>query len=504
MESQEKTLETPQPERSENELGGVGPIAPVIDWTEEEEKRLVRKVDFLVMPALILGFAALQLDRGNIGFALTDFFFKDVGITQDQFNIGQQLLSAGIVLFELPSNLILYRLGPRIWVTGLIISWGLVSTFQAFQKGLASYLATRLLLGLTAGGYIPAGLYCINLWYKQSETSLRFSLFFMGNSFSQAASGLISFGVLHMRGVAGLAGWQWLFIFDGIFTILVGIAFAAIFPGAPSEGVSLLCIKYFTERERTILHQRILLDDPTKLKRRKNVSPREMLDAVANWRIYPHLVMALLGLAPGNALGSYSPTIVNNYGFGRLESNAFASIGRWVQLLLNPIWGYMADRTGRRGYVVLAGLTLWWTFTLTSRLLVFSNDRDAKFGVLSVALAVVAIWHPINGSWLSLNCRSAGERNVTMALYIMSSNLAGIIGGQIFREKDSPLYLAGWTVSVSLISVAVLCCLIAIAQYRILNMRIKRNSKLVDGAGPAYIMEAGEQRDIELVRLYQG
>lgn len=91
-----------------------------------------------------------------------------------------------------------------------------------------------------------------------------------------------------------------------------------------------------------------------------------------------------------------------------------------------------------------------------------------------------------------------------MALYIMSSNLAGIIGGQIFREKGSPLYLTGWTVSVILISVAVLCCLIAIAQDKILNMRIKRNSKLVDGAGLAYTLEAGEQRDIKLVRLYQG
>lgn len=296
----------------------------------------------LVMPLLVLGFASLQLNRGNIGSALTDFFFRDVGISQDRFNVGQQLLAAGYILSELPSNLILYRVGPRIWITVLIVSWALVSIFQAFQKGLAAYLVTRLLLGLTAGGFIPAGLYCMTTWYKQSETSLRFAVFFMGNSFSMAASGLVSYGILHMRGVAGLAGWKWLFIIDGLISILVGVAFAALFPGRPDENVSLFGLSFFTEHEKSILHHRVILDDPTKEQRRTSVTGREILNAVGNWRIYPHLIMALTGLAPANALGSYSPSIVHSFGYGRLESNALASVGPLVQLFLNPIWGYMA------------------------------------------------------------------------------------------------------------------------------------------------------------------
>jgi hypothetical protein len=93
------------------------------DWTPEEETALVRKIDSIVMPLLMLAFFALQLDRGNIGNALTDFFFRDVGITQNQFNVGQQLLSLGIVLLEVPSNYILYRIGPTKWISGQIIAW---------------------------------------------------------------------------------------------------------------------------------------------------------------------------------------------------------------------------------------------------------------------------------------------------------------------------------------------------------------------------------------------
>ncbi|KAL6241070.1 hypothetical protein RBB50_011973 [Rhinocladiella similis] len=93
------------------------------DWTEEEETRLRRRIDRLVMPLLMISFFALQLDRGNIGNALTDFFFRDVGITQNQFNVGQQLMSLGIVLLEIPSNYVLYRIGPSLWISGQIIAW---------------------------------------------------------------------------------------------------------------------------------------------------------------------------------------------------------------------------------------------------------------------------------------------------------------------------------------------------------------------------------------------
>ena len=145
-----------------------------VRWTEEEEKRLVRKIDCLVMPLLISAFFALQLDRGtssmfkildvlysvlintlgNIGNALTDNFMEDVGITQGQFNVGQQLLSLGIVLWEIPSNMVLYRIGPSLWLTGQIFAWGFVATFQSFQHGVGPYLATRFLLGTCESGFI--------------------------------------------------------------------------------------------------------------------------------------------------------------------------------------------------------------------------------------------------------------------------------------------------------------------------------------------------------------
>lgn len=148
------------------------------DWTAEEERIAKRKLDLAIMPLLTLGFFCLQLDRGNIANAITDTFMQDVGITQFQFNVGQQLLSLGIVLFEIPSNMILYKIGPGKWLTLQLFLFGLVSTFQAWQTKQASYLVTRFLLGVTEAGYIPGGLWTLSTWYTKKETAKRVLIFF--------------------------------------------------------------------------------------------------------------------------------------------------------------------------------------------------------------------------------------------------------------------------------------------------------------------------------------
>ncbi|KAK3300565.1 major facilitator superfamily domain-containing protein [Chaetomium fimeti] len=461
-------------EFSESQLSRSDDEGQEIAWTEAEEKALVRRIDLLVMPLLILGFFALQLDRGNIGNALTDYFLQDVGITQFQFNIGQQLLSAGIVLLEIPSNLILYRVGPAAWIGGQIVAWGLVAAFQAFQKGLGPYLATRLLLGLCEAGFIPAGLFTITRWYKRDETSTRFSAYFIGNMLAGACSGLIAYGILHMRGIGGLAGWQWLFLLEGLFTILIGVLFITLFPRSSGNPVSLLKFRYFSEREAQILQQRVLRDDPTKFQPRRSVSWAEARATFTNWRLLPHILVTLTCLAPATTMGSYAPSLVVSFGFDRLKSNAMVSIGAWCLIITNLLSGSIADKTGRRGPVVFLGIFILWGLTLGNRLLVDSTNGNLRFGVLTAGIAFQATFHAVHGSWLALNARTAGERSITMALFIMSANLSGIIGSQLFQATDAPLYKMGWTVILALISVAVVMSIAANVQYWVLNRVQKR------------------------------
>ncbi|KAJ4174975.1 hypothetical protein NW754_005394 [Fusarium falciforme] len=444
-------------------------IQTLCRWTEEEEKRLLRKVDLIILPLLILGFFALQLDRGNIGNALTDGFFKDVGITQNQFNVGQQLLSLGIILLEIPSNLILYRVGPTIWIGGQIVAWGLVATFQAFQKGLGPFMATRLLLGLCEAGFIPASLFTLTRWYKREETSKRYSWFFIGNLVAGAVTGLIAYGILHMRGVAGLAGWQWLFILEGIFTILVGIAFLVTFPTQVAKPVSLLGFRYFNEREAQILYERVLRDDPTKAQVKQSVTWEEMRNVLTDWKLLLSRRLHHLRSRTRFCLWFICTKLGCQLWIqaSRVQRHVFSWIMATVVYQLVLGLGEMRAR----GPMVVLGFVIGLAFNIGMYVLVDSTNSNLKFAIFTLSNAFSWPWHPVNGAWLSLNARTPGERSVTLAIHIMSANCAGIVGKQLFRSEDAPNYPIGFGVIMALTAVAVVLSCVANLQYYFCNGR---------------------------------
>jgi MFS family permease len=224
-----------------------------------------------------------ELDRGNISNAITDNMMEDIGITQNQFNVGQQMLSLGIVLFEIPSNMILYRVGPGKWLTLQLFLFGTVSTFQSFQNNYGSFIASRFLLGITESGFIPGGLWTISTWYTRSETAKRVMIFYFGNQFGQASSKLLAYGILHMRGVGGKSGWFWLFTLMGLFTIVCGAILGFFLPDSFKNPHSTFLPKWhmFSDREIHILNTRVLLDDPMKGKKKKRIGRAAFKKAVS-------------------------------------------------------------------------------------------------------------------------------------------------------------------------------------------------------------------------------
>ncbi|ERS97610.1 MFS transporter [Sporothrix schenckii 1099-18] len=480
-------------------------VGHTLTWTAAEEQALVRKVDWIVMPILMLVFFGLQLDRANAGNALTDNFLKDVGITQNQFNIGTQLLNAGIVVLEIPSNLVLYRVGPKAWIGVQIFLWGFVATFQSFQKGLGGYLSTRLLLGLCESGFIPGSLFTISQWYRAHELSRRYAFFFLGNGLATAAGGLIAYGVLHMRGLAGLAGWQWLFILEGIFTVLTGVVFVTLFPGLPSHPVSFAGVRYFSDRELLILRQRKALDDPTAGPLRRRVAWQDLRVTLLSGKVWLHVLLTTVGLAPSTALWSYAPTIVASYGFNRLASNAMTSVGQWVSVALVVLGGFVADRWGRRGCFVLVAVAIEFVFTVAYKCLHDDAARATKFALLTLASATCSWWHAAHGSWLAINARSPAERSIRMALFIMAANCAGIVGGQLFRSDDLPYYHRGWTIAVAFMAFSVAVTLALLVLYALANRQLKKEvggGDGVAGVDASHVDKDGQPIASPVVKLY--
>ncbi|KFA59954.1 hypothetical protein S40285_07956 [Stachybotrys chlorohalonatus IBT 40285] len=432
-----------------------------VDWSVEEEAQAKRKLDFIIMPLLTLGFfclhASAELDRGNIANAITDNFFEDVGITQNEFNVGQQMLSLGIVLFEIPANMILYRVGPGKWLTLQLFLFGTVSTFQAFQNSYGSFIATRFLLGMTESGFIPGGLWTLSTWYTRKETAKRVMFFYFGNQFGQASAKLLAFGILHMRGVGGRAGWFWLFVLMGAFTILIGFVLGFFLPDSFKNPSSTFLpgYKWFSERELHILQTRVLLDDPAKGRKKKKIGLRAFKKAFGNWRLWIHFLITLCNNGPQRGFDTYAPTMVRNFGFGPLVSNALASIGLFIQIPVSWCFSYISDHFDKRGETVMTGLACHLLGYIFNRIFTELASRDIKFFGVVWTQTFGTFSHPLNIAWMSLACTDSEERALAMAMVIMGANIAGIYGAQIFRSEDSPRYRRGFSIGIGVLSLAV-------------------------------------------------
>jgi len=148
----------------------------------------------------------------NLASALTDGFAKDIAVNQNTINLGNQLMFLGIVVLEIPSNVILQRVGPRKWISAQVFIFGAVATLQVFVKNKSGFLVSRSFLGLCEAGYIPGGIYTLSTWYTKRELAKRVAVFFFGMFGGNAISPVLASGILQLGGRGGMKGWQWLFL----------------------------------------------------------------------------------------------------------------------------------------------------------------------------------------------------------------------------------------------------------------------------------------------------
>lgn len=417
------------------------------DWTEEEEKRARRKVDFIIIPLLFFAFFILQLDRGNIGNALTDTLMEDLGINQDQVNVGTALFNIGIVIFEIPSNVVLQKIGPGKWLSFQIIVWSVVATVQSEMKNYSHYLALRFIVGMCEGGFIPGALFYLSTWYTRKELTFRYTGYFFGNMAAGASSGLIAAGILkNMPGRYGLQGWKWIFIIEGVIGVAYGLIFLLLIPTSstsPRPWWSPKSFNMFNEREQYILSQRVIIDDPEKLTSSAHIGFKEIWATFKQPHIWFHFILSLSAMIHPQSFSKYTPLIIRSLGYTQVAANARSSIPAWFAIILIGILTYTSNKFKPRGRSI-SFLLLWQTiFTIVLRLLPDDTRPITKFCILVMLLMPGAGNHILNTSWVLLNAKTPTDRSVALAMMVMAANIAGICGGQVLRDGDRPYYHKG-------------------------------------------------------------
>jgi len=296
----------------------------------DAERRVFAKIGWRLMPILILAYVFNYLDRNNVGFAgLT--MNQAIGLTATQFGFGAGVFFVGYCLLGIPSNIALYRVGARRWLSRIMISWGLASAATSLAVGPNSFYGLRLLLGVAEAGFFPGVAFYLGTWFPSQYRTRMIAWFMVAIPVSSVIGGPISGWLLGLDGLGGLQGWQWMFLLEGLPVVFIGLALLWVLADRPED------VTWLTDDERRIVRERLAAEQ----------RPRELRHFSAAVRDVRVILLALVqfGFLVGSyAIGIFLPLILKE---GQLTDVqiGFVSSGCYLVAVIGMIlWAAHVDR----------------------------------------------------------------------------------------------------------------------------------------------------------------
>ncbi|KAG0645631.1 putative transporter [Hyphodiscus hymeniophilus] len=417
---------------------------PSFTWAEEEEKKLVRRLDWRVCLWACVMFFGLQVDRGNLTQAVADNLLDDLHLSTDRMS----QLSVDFLLAELPSQLVSKKLGPDRWIPLQITIWSIVAMSQCAIKGKNGFYATRSLLGLLEGGFIPDIVLWLSYFYTSRELPIRLSYFWTTLSATTIITSILAFALLHLRGVAGWAGWRWLFLIEGLITFVVGVASFFMMPAYAVQTKAWFRPNgWFTEREISIVVNRVLRDDPSKgdMHNRQAITPRRLWQAAKDYDLWPLYAIDLIAFIPQTPPTTYVTLTLKSLGFSTFNVNLLTIPYSFFHICTLLLITRLSECTNERTLVSM--LQPLWTLLCVIALRFWPGTEVDKWGTyaLTTVLLSYPYCHTILVAWTSKNANNVGARSVSAALYNMMVQLGNICANFIYRTDDKPLYHRGNT-----------------------------------------------------------
>jgi len=372
-----------------------------------------RKAFFRLMPVLFISYILAYIDRINVGFAALKMN-ADIGISPYIFGLGAGVFFLSYFICEIPSNLAMVRVGARRWISRIMISWGLVAAAMALVQGPTSFIVIRFLLGAAEAGFFPGVILYLTYWFPQQYRARMIAAFIVAVPVSLALGGPISTAILQMDGLAGLKGWQWLFILEGLPTMLVGLLFLKVMPDRPSEA------KWLSIAERTALQNAIDSDQRAVAA----VHGLSVLQSLADPRV---LALAFIWFANTTAnlgLAFFLPQILKGLGLTDMQTGMMTSVPYIFGTLGIVAFGLFSDRYNERRWTLCVALALTAVGLTAAGLMSGSLLAVAVMAVAAVGIygAKPPFW-PLPSTFLAGNAAAAG-----IALINSIGNLGGFVG----------------------------------------------------------------------------
>jgi sugar phosphate permease len=307
---------------------------PAIDPIEKET---MRKVTRRLMPLLMISYFAAYLDRVNVGFAALSMN-QALGLSSAIFGIGGGIFFLGYFLFEVPSNLILSKVGARRWIARILLTWGMISGLTAFVTGTWSFLGVRFLLGIAEAGFYPGIILYLTWWFPSAYRSRIVGIFMTAIPISTVTGSLISSQILRLGAWGGLEAWQWLFILEAIPAIVLSFAVMAYLTDGPAQA------HWLTQEQKDWLVRRLAAEHT----QRTEIHDYSLGETMRNPRVWLLTLVYFGQNMTGYGLVLFLPQIVSRFGVGVGLNGVISALPFAAAAVTMVLWGLHSDRTGER------------------------------------------------------------------------------------------------------------------------------------------------------------
>lgn len=385
------------------------------------EKKTLGKISLRIIPFICILYIFNILDRSNIGFARLSME-GDLGITKATFDTAYGLFYIGYLFFEVPSNLLLRKIGARIWISRIMITWGLCSVLTMFVKTDTHLNIVRILLGIAEAGFFPGIILYLTYWFPARERARVVALFMMAiafaNVFGNPVSGLI---IQYLDDVAGLHGWQWLFLLEGLPSILLGLTVLWFLPNGPMEA------PWLTTEEKELITYKLNSEAQTRTENKGS----DRLIAMFDSRVLVLTCLYFTVAVGTNATGAYLPTLVqNHFPWKPFEVGLLSALPHICSVILMITFSRISDKTGRRSIFVAIGAALgalgWFgAWQATDRWIALSGLCLAQAGMM----AMLPVFWTLPSAFLGGAAAAGG-----IAFINSVANIGGFFGATILGK----------------------------------------------------------------------
>ncbi|KAL3440043.1 major facilitator superfamily domain-containing protein [Aspergillus insuetus] len=444
------------------------PFDPDEGLSDEEKKqiddRLFRRLDLRLLPWLSLLTLAGFLDRTNMGNAKIEGLQEALRLTNSQYNASLTIFFIPYALFEPFTNVLLKRMGPKLFIPSIMLTWGTVMTLMGLLQHFSDLMAARWFLGLAKACLSPGISHYLSCWYRRSGFGLRMAISFSSAALAGSFGGLLAAGISKMDGVAGKPGWAWIFMLEGLATVALALVSFRLLVGFPDKDEFLSQ----SNKHRVI---RLLAMDQQSSARHQEWSVHFVWASLRDWKTNTGL---LIYMGAGQSLYAFAlflPTIVEEMCYTSTTAQLLTAAPNAFAFLATVSIGYIGDTTRSRGILNIISALIGMTgFCM---LIAASTAASRYAGTFLEAMAIF----PCVGNtiaWTSNNVEGFYKRGITLGIMIGWCNLNGIVSSTIYRGQNAPNFYLGHGVVLGYLTV----CLFFSSILQTVLLRIENRKRL--------------------------